>query len=1439
VHKRWFVLSGERRTLEWMDKPSSKKPSGVIALDGCNVRNNDAKKAKFCFEISHAAAPTAAPTRTFFLYAADAVARDEWAQAILAVIRLCRADAEAQPSNNQSLGHSQNAQHQQQRARTEQFEREDDDDDNDVPAGRAPVSPRSPGAAGSRATATVEKSVSMLVNDALRDRDNDSSVNIPSPRPQQPQPQPQQPQPQQPQPQAQPQPQPQPQAQPQAQPQPQPQPQPQVQPTVAPQSQYQQQPVVVAKAQAAKVLKPAPAFPSVLDRSYLNAPWYFASMDRKQAEARLSKSHERSFVVRPSSQAGALSLSHTEAGGAVGHGIIHCWDKEDRRGFSIEQAPETYLTVEHLLLSLPLRHGDYNIDVANATAPVQPYKPGLGKGDSEARLAAKLAEKLDAKPAPLVQKPSVVMSALPRDSDIPPTPVAHAASSSALASALNVLDELSDDDDDDGNNNNDSQPPSRAQAAPVVEDVLNELNELVEEEEVQSRHATLAIATPAVGNRALGNTLVQNALSVLDNLSDDEEEPPQPEPVPFMGARPRGNTVQNALSVLDNLSDDDEEAPQPAAPVPVVGARPRGNTVQNALNVLDNLSDDDEEEPQAAPAPVVGARPRGNTVQNALSVLDNLSDDDEDEPQPAAPAPAVGARPRGNTVQNALSVLDNLSDDDEEAAPVPVERGNTVQNALSVLDTLSDDDDDDVAPAPSADVQHALNVLDTLSDDDDVQNALHVLAGLSDDDDDDELDEEDAAAAAAFEAAAREEMLRAEDEAALEVLQANARAAAELEYSALVHKQQPGDDVDHLTAYAAIQSARRLAGRDEEALESEDEHEPGEEEPEQDEQEEDSETLLRRIEEAENPKYVASEYDELVKQSVEAEQYTDLVVVPAPRAPLSQAEVARERMIAIEQQRKVAAEELERAKQAAAARRRADEEEEQARADLARQMAEEEAADELQAEVARSGKLQSRLDIQDALDVLDDLSDSDEGVGDEDVGDEDDVAAADTSTSDAAQQQFPGVLAAVDRAAVDAAMLRVDRRCLSAPAASDEQRVHAAMQQAIGDANALLATHSLEPDAQARLQAALQRLLASRQALAAGRDDASAADIVLQLTLSNVRPPPAAPKAPPLPMSTPPGGAASDAELAAIVRRLTLVVEAHIEAERLETAAKRDEWLRGAGAAASPGQAPGGAPGSGGGMSMADVAAAAMRLRGANGAPASAAAAAKELKARALNKSGASGAAAAAPPVPKAGPPGARAWAADRDALSRAVEKLAASKAALGGERGAIDALNGAQTALDELAALESQASGKASEGGAAAALAPSRNDLRRLFAQFAEGSARPGEPAKDRGLTRGAASAALKASGDAGDDGAAAFAACGEPISFAAFEIVVRRRAAQRALAAIARGGNSVTMADLREQLPASLHEFVASRVEHGGDEHRALPIDAVAHSLVVAVQQ
>merc|ERR1712146_194458 len=80
--------------------------------------------------------------------------------------------------------------------------------------------------------------------------------------------------------------------------------------------------------------------------------------------------------------------------GQIGHGIIYCWNQPDRRGFSIENAPETYATLEQLLLSLPLRHEDYGMDPSRAAPPIDPNQGSLSTlpSEDEKAMANRIAE---------------------------------------------------------------------------------------------------------------------------------------------------------------------------------------------------------------------------------------------------------------------------------------------------------------------------------------------------------------------------------------------------------------------------------------------------------------------------------------------------------------------------------------------------------------------------------------------------------------------------------------------------------------------------------------------------------------------------------------------------------------------------------------------------------------------------------------------------------------------------------------------------------------------------------------------------------------------------------------------------------------------------------------------------------------------------------------
>ncbi len=106
----------------------------------------------------------------------------------------------------------------------------------------------------------------------------------------------------------------------------------------------------------------APLPPPMDGEQYRVAPWFHSDLTRQKAIDVLTGKANGAFVVRPSSQPGCLSLSHVHPNGAIGHGIIHRWPKpgalpEVRKGWSIENEPQTYGTLAQLLESLPLKHG--------------------------------------------------------------------------------------------------------------------------------------------------------------------------------------------------------------------------------------------------------------------------------------------------------------------------------------------------------------------------------------------------------------------------------------------------------------------------------------------------------------------------------------------------------------------------------------------------------------------------------------------------------------------------------------------------------------------------------------------------------------------------------------------------------------------------------------------------------------------------------------------------------------------------------------------------------------------------------------------------------------------------------------------------------------------------------------------------------------------------
>jgi hypothetical protein len=100
-------------------------------------------------------------------------------------------------------------------------------------------------------------------------------------------------------------------------------------------------------------------FRQLVDSEMTQKPWYDGSLTRDMAIKILTGEPIGTFLIRPSTRPSCLAISHIEADGVtVGHGILHHWDGPERIGWSIENQPITYHTLDDLLNSLPLRHDD-------------------------------------------------------------------------------------------------------------------------------------------------------------------------------------------------------------------------------------------------------------------------------------------------------------------------------------------------------------------------------------------------------------------------------------------------------------------------------------------------------------------------------------------------------------------------------------------------------------------------------------------------------------------------------------------------------------------------------------------------------------------------------------------------------------------------------------------------------------------------------------------------------------------------------------------------------------------------------------------------------------------------------------------------------------------------------------------------------------------------
>jgi hypothetical protein len=85
-----------------------------------------------------------------------------------------------------------------------------------------------------------------------------------------------------------------------------------------------------------------------MDMDYLEKMPWFMKGSRSDAEKSLASQDPGSFVIRPSSQANCLALSHKVSNGSVGHALIH----STSAGFRLEQTQNAFPTLELLVLSI-------------------------------------------------------------------------------------------------------------------------------------------------------------------------------------------------------------------------------------------------------------------------------------------------------------------------------------------------------------------------------------------------------------------------------------------------------------------------------------------------------------------------------------------------------------------------------------------------------------------------------------------------------------------------------------------------------------------------------------------------------------------------------------------------------------------------------------------------------------------------------------------------------------------------------------------------------------------------------------------------------------------------------------------------------------------------------------------------------------------------------
>ncbi len=164
----------------------------------------------------------------------------------------------------------------------------------------------------------------------------------------------------------------------------------------------------------------------------LDAAWFYPKMTRVDAEKCLEAAEPGAFVVRPSSQADCLALTHRNYDGHIGHALIYATSS----GFMLERTQRVLPTVLAVLQTLPLNFDAPIVTPLQSAAQINRAQSSALPPDVTDLLLAVVGD------APTLRSP--------RRDDPEPW------SDDAVLAPSPLANHTDDDDDDDNDDNDDN-----------------------------------------------------------------------------------------------------------------------------------------------------------------------------------------------------------------------------------------------------------------------------------------------------------------------------------------------------------------------------------------------------------------------------------------------------------------------------------------------------------------------------------------------------------------------------------------------------------------------------------------------------------------------------------------------------------------------------------------------------------------------------------------------------------------------------------------------------------------------------------------------------------------------------------------------------------------------------------------------------------------------